>query len=89
MTYTLGQLIFDVVIWLSRVPKIIPIQPPMTRRKVKTAYNSANSPLDFDADLRQELRSRDATYVSYSDTELQNLIDSTVDWDAVIVPPAE
>jgi len=82
MTYTLYHLICDAISWLTKHPKVITMPlAPITRGKVKSGYNAENAPASFDPDLLQQIRVMDASYISYTDSDLQALVDETVPID--------
>ena len=82
MSYTIRDLCLDVLRYLIQHPKHITLPlAPVTRAKIRTEYNAENTPYDFDIDMLTETRVMDAQYVSWSDVDLQSLIDSTVPED--------
>lgn len=84
MSYTIRNLIFDVVNLIIRNPKALwPITTPATRAHIRSAYNQQNNVTTFDADFLSLTRAKDTdnVYANLSDGALQSLIDEAVPYD--------
>ena len=83
MSYTIFDACIDAIKFMCKNPKVIRaiIGNPLTRRKTKATYNSENTANYFDIDMLDQVRVQDPTYLSYSDTALQSMIDSAVPLD--------
>lgn len=91
---TLRQLIIAEMNWvITHLNVVKPILHPATKAKIRTAYNNASpsNPTSFDAEMLSWIRSEDPTYLAYTDTELQAMIDEALgdddDIDSEILDP--